>query len=130
MSDSAPSSPTIGYLGPTGTFAEQALYSEPDLASVGHRRYSSIVEVLRATETGEDLGEVEAIGVPDRPLGDQRLGDRQGVGVAAVLVKPGGQHPAGTLAEQPASVRAEEHGGATGLETEAVTQELGRPEVL
>ena len=44
---------TIGYLGPVGTFTEQALYAEPELAAHDLRPYGSIVEVLRAAERGE-----------------------------------------------------------------------------
>ncbi len=49
--------PTIGYLGPPGTFTEQAIYSQPDLARMNHRPINSIIDVLRAVGTGEvDLG--------------------------------------------------------------------------
>ena len=48
---------TIGYLGPTGTFTEQAIYTQPDLAAMEHHPIGSIVEVLRATERNDvDLG--------------------------------------------------------------------------
>ena len=48
---------SIAYLGPTGTFTEQAVYTQPDLASMEHVTIGSIVEVLRATERGDvDLG--------------------------------------------------------------------------
>ena len=48
---------TIGYLGPVGTFTEQALLEEADLASLELVRFGSIVEVLRAVEKGTvDLG--------------------------------------------------------------------------
>lgn len=54
---SAASPRTIGYLGPTGTFTEQAVFTQPDLAGLDHSRIGSIVEVLRATERGDvDLG--------------------------------------------------------------------------
>jgi len=43
---------TIGYLGPVGTFTEQALFSQSDLAGLEQIRFSSIVEVLRAVENG------------------------------------------------------------------------------
>jgi prephenate dehydratase len=46
-------SATIGYLGPQGTFTEQALCGEPDLAAADLRPYGSIVEVLRAAERGD-----------------------------------------------------------------------------
>jgi prephenate dehydratase len=48
---------SIAYLGPTGTFTEQAVYTQPDLAAMEHVTIGSIVEVLRATERGDvDLG--------------------------------------------------------------------------
>ncbi|MEM9464527.1 MAG: prephenate dehydratase [Actinomycetota bacterium] len=45
--------PTIGYLGPQGTFTEQALVGQPDLAAMQMRPQGSIVEVLRAAERGD-----------------------------------------------------------------------------
>ena len=52
-----PRTPTVGYLGPAGTFTEQAIYSQPDLAAMNHRPINSIIDVLQAVETGEvDLG--------------------------------------------------------------------------
>ena len=52
-----PRSPTVGYLGPAGTFTEQAIYSQPDLAGMSHRPINSIIDVLQAVESGEvDLG--------------------------------------------------------------------------
>ena len=50
MTDSASSRPTLAYLGPIGTFTEQAVLSEPDLAEMDLQRFGSIVEVLRAVE--------------------------------------------------------------------------------
>ncbi len=48
---------TVGYLGPPGTFTEQAIYSQPDLAAMNHRPINSIIDVLRAVGSGEvDLG--------------------------------------------------------------------------
>ena len=48
---------TVGYLGPPGTFTEQAVYSQPDLAAMNHRPINSIIDVLRAVGGGEvDLG--------------------------------------------------------------------------
>ena len=44
---------TIAFLGPVGTFSEQALLSQPDLASARVLPMSSFGEVLRATEDGE-----------------------------------------------------------------------------
>lgn len=53
----APGVASIGYLGPPGTFTEQAIHSQPDLAVLRHRAIGSIGEVLRATERGEvDFG--------------------------------------------------------------------------
>ena len=49
--------PTVAYLGPAGTFTEQAVYSQPDLARMNHRPINSIIDVLQAVEGGEaDLG--------------------------------------------------------------------------
>ena len=49
--------PTIAYLGPAGTFSEQAVISQPDLAAMDLRPHGSNVEVLRAAERGEvDFG--------------------------------------------------------------------------
>jgi len=45
-----PSTPTLAYLGPVGTFTEQAVLSQPDLAAMDLKRFGSIVEVLRAVE--------------------------------------------------------------------------------
>ena len=48
---------TVGYLGPHGTFTEQALLSEPDLSNCERRLYPSMPAVLNAVEAGEiDLG--------------------------------------------------------------------------
>jgi prephenate dehydratase len=44
---------TIAFLGPVGTFSEQALLSQADLASARVLPMSSFGEVLRATEDGE-----------------------------------------------------------------------------
>lgn len=47
----------IGFLGPAGTFSEQALLSQKDLAAMELVAYSTIPDVLAATESGEvDLG--------------------------------------------------------------------------
>ena len=48
MSDSASTRPTLGYLGPAGTFTEQAVLTQPDLADMHLVQFGSIVEVLRA----------------------------------------------------------------------------------
>jgi prephenate dehydratase len=51
------STPSVAYLGPNGTFTEQALLTQPDLAAADLRLLPSISEVLAATQTGEvDLG--------------------------------------------------------------------------
>ncbi|MEM7272579.1 MAG: prephenate dehydratase [Actinomycetota bacterium] len=51
------SSTRIAYLGPAGTFTEQALMSQDDLASTELVPYPKFVDVLDATSTGEvDLG--------------------------------------------------------------------------
>ena len=48
---------SIGYLGPHGTFTEQAVLSEPDLAQCDGKLFSSMPAVLNAVESGElDLG--------------------------------------------------------------------------
>jgi prephenate dehydratase len=47
----------IGFLGPHGTFTEQALQTQPDLAGAELVPLPTMADVLRATETGEvDLG--------------------------------------------------------------------------
>jgi prephenate dehydratase len=47
----------IGFLGPEGTFSEQALLSQKDLASMELVSFTSIPDVLAATEAGDvDLG--------------------------------------------------------------------------
>lgn len=47
----------VGFLGPPGTFTEQALLTQPDLAAAALVPYPTMADVLRATETGEvDLG--------------------------------------------------------------------------
>jgi prephenate dehydratase len=47
----------VGFLGPEGTFTEQALLSQPDLAAAELVAYPSITDVLRAVHDGEvDLG--------------------------------------------------------------------------
>jgi prephenate dehydratase len=52
-----PAMPRIGFLGPFGTFTEQALLSQPDLAEERLVPLGSIPEVLAATDAGEiDLG--------------------------------------------------------------------------
>jgi prephenate dehydratase len=57
VTDSAPTLPTLAYLGPVGTFTEQAVLTQPDLAAMELVRFPSIVEVLRAVENkAVDLG--------------------------------------------------------------------------
>ncbi len=47
----------VGFLGPPGTFTEQALLTQPDLASAEKVAFPTMADVLRAAETGEvDLG--------------------------------------------------------------------------
>lgn len=47
----------VGFLGPRGTFTEQALHSQPDLAAAEHVLYRTMPDVLDAVEAGEvDLG--------------------------------------------------------------------------
>jgi prephenate dehydratase len=47
----------VGFLGPPGTFTEQALLTQPDLAAGELVSFSSVAEVLAATETGAvDVG--------------------------------------------------------------------------
>lgn len=43
----------VGFLGPRGTFTEQALLTQPDLAAAELVPYPTMADVLRATETGE-----------------------------------------------------------------------------
>lgn len=43
---------TLGYLGPIGTFTEQAVFTQPDLMKMDLHRFATIVEVLRAVESG------------------------------------------------------------------------------
>ncbi|MEM7139941.1 MAG: prephenate dehydratase [Actinomycetota bacterium] len=50
MTETASSLPTVAYLGPVGTFTEQAVLTQPDLAAMELVRFPSIVEVLRAVE--------------------------------------------------------------------------------
>ncbi|MEZ5137502.1 MAG: prephenate dehydratase [Acidimicrobiales bacterium] len=58
MNDEAQPTPTdrplrVGFLGPQGTFTEQALLTQPDLAAAELVPYPTMADVLRATETGE-----------------------------------------------------------------------------
>jgi prephenate dehydratase len=47
----------VGFLGPLGTFTEQALNSQPDLAAAEHVLYRTMPDVLDAVEAGEvDFG--------------------------------------------------------------------------
>jgi prephenate dehydratase len=56
--DAAPTSPRrVGFLGPEGTFTEQALLSQPDLADEELVPMATFAEVLAAVDAGEiDLG--------------------------------------------------------------------------
>ena len=55
MTDQQPNagSLVVGYLGPEGTFTEQALYTEPDLAQATHVLLPSIHDVLQGVAKGE-----------------------------------------------------------------------------
>lgn len=54
---SATTSARIGLLGPAGTFTQQALLTQPDLAAAQHEFYSSMNAVLQAVEDKElDFG--------------------------------------------------------------------------
>ena len=47
----------VGFLGPLGTFTEQALKTQPDLAAAEHLLFRTMPDVLDAVESGEvDLG--------------------------------------------------------------------------
>ncbi|MFM7684888.1 MAG: prephenate dehydratase [Actinomycetota bacterium] len=47
----------VGFLGPLGTFTEQALKTQPDLAAAEHVLYRTMPDVLDAVEAGDvDLG--------------------------------------------------------------------------
>lgn len=47
----------VGFLGPLGTFTEQALKTQPDLAAAEHVLFRTMPDVLDAAESGEvDLG--------------------------------------------------------------------------
>ena len=57
MSVSASPPPRIGFLGPPGTFSEEALLSDPDLATAKVIAFPSFPDVLAAVEDGRtDLG--------------------------------------------------------------------------
>ena len=52
--DSAAGSPTrVGYLGPAGTFTEQALLTQPDLAAVTRGPFRTVPDVLDAVQGGD-----------------------------------------------------------------------------
>ncbi len=52
-----PPATRVGFMGPHGTFTEQALLSQPDLAAADTRPFDSIPDVLNGLVTGEvDLG--------------------------------------------------------------------------
>ena len=47
----------VGFLGPLGTFTEQALKTQPDLAAAEHVLFRTMPDVLDAADSGEvDLG--------------------------------------------------------------------------
>jgi prephenate dehydratase len=55
--DTVSSRPRLGFLGPLGTFTEQAVKSQPDLAEAEHVLFRTMPDVLDAVESGEvDLG--------------------------------------------------------------------------
>lgn len=56
MTQTAPSALSIAYLGPHGTFTEQALFGEPDLAAAEHLLCASWPDVLAAVGAEADLG--------------------------------------------------------------------------
>ncbi len=57
MTETASSETTVGYLGPEGTFTEQALLTQPDLAAARHVLCRSHSDVLFGTQEGDvDLG--------------------------------------------------------------------------
>lgn len=57
MTKSASSPFSVGYLGPEGTFTEQALLSQPDLAAAEHVLFRSHSDVLlRTQESAVDVG--------------------------------------------------------------------------
>ena len=52
-----PTPQRVGFLGPLGTFTQQALESQPDLAALEHVLFRTMPDVLDAVEQGEvDLG--------------------------------------------------------------------------
>ena len=54
MAQDAPSNLSpLAYLGPAGTFTEQALFTQPDLAALDHFLAPSIFDVLRRVSAGE-----------------------------------------------------------------------------
>ena len=53
----ANSSSSLGFLGPAGTFTEEALITQVDLAAMRRRPFNSMLQVLKAVESGRvDLG--------------------------------------------------------------------------
>lgn len=57
LDDVSQSTQTIGYFGPAGTFTEQALLTQVDLATCTHIPFRTVPDVLDAVESGEvDLG--------------------------------------------------------------------------
>jgi prephenate dehydratase len=56
-SSASPASPVVAFLGPVGTFTEQALFTQPDLAKGVLRPIASIPEVLHSVADAEaDMG--------------------------------------------------------------------------
>ena len=57
MTGSTPRTPRVGFLGPHGTFAEEALLSQPDLAAGEAVPFRDVPHVITAVERGDvDLG--------------------------------------------------------------------------
>lgn len=57
QADRSPAGLRVGFLGPRGTFTEQALLTQPDLAAAELVTFQTMADVLRAAEAGEvDLG--------------------------------------------------------------------------
>ena len=52
MYDLVPATARIGFLGPVGTFTEQALRTQPDLAAAELVPMDSFAEILYAVESG------------------------------------------------------------------------------
>ncbi len=60
---------TIAYLGPPGTFTEEALLSQPDLAQAHRVPFPNFWDVLAAVGTGADGRRSRGAGKLDRRVG-------------------------------------------------------------